>query len=200
MKNITKALTALGLVICLGAPLNAHAEDGFIGPPGAEGEMPPPPPEFDFEKIKNMSPEERRAHHEQMRERFKNMSEEERAAHRQKMREHFESLPPEEQERIREMRAKHHKKGGGLRGLGPEDMDAMKDMTPEERKAYVAQKREKFKNMSEEERAAHREEMRARFENMSDEEREALMKHRKHGGKHNRQGGPGAPPPPRDAE
>ena len=66
-----------------------------------------------------------------------------------------------------------------------EKLEALKHMSPEERKAAIAERREALKNMSPEEREAAKAERKAAFQNLSEEQKQqikAAMKER--GGAH----------------
>jgi|GEM_PF-5639942 len=65
-----------------------------------------------------------------------------------------------------------------------EKLQALQNMTPEERQAFIAAKREEMKNLSPEEREAAKAARKEQFQNMSDEDKQALkerFKERKSG-------------------
>jgi hypothetical protein len=103
-----------------------------------------------MEKIKAMSPEERKEYFQKRFNRVKEMTPEEKEAYRKKRKEWFDSLPEEEKKAMRER----------LKSFREQSMkqrkDAFDSMSDEEKEAFMAKRKaewqERLKNMSPEEK------------------------------------------------
>ena len=138
-----------------------------------------------WDKYKDMSPEERRAHWEERHEKLlATMTPEQRDAfetlHRKRM-EKWENMTEEEHEQARQERKAMHEK---IRKMSPEERRAYRkqkheeklaDLTPEQREVYEQwrqTRREEWKNKTPEERQAHRQEWRDRARDRKEEQPE----------------------------
>lgn len=81
---------------------------------------------------------------------------------------------------------------GAPAGQGHGQLETLKNMTPEERKAFIEQQRAQVQNMTPEEKEAFKAERKAKFQNLSPEQKEQLkaaMKERSGGREFKGRGG-----------